>query len=90
MEEAKIGTVLHFFPKPMVAAVAIEEGALKVGDALHIRGRITDLYHRVDSIEIGGRAAWSARAGDQAGIRVPEKVRARDMVFFVKEGKEDD
>ena len=90
MEEEKIGTVIRFFRKPMVAAIAIEDGSLTVGDALHIRGRVTDLYHRVDSIEIGHRAAQSARAGDQAGIRVPEKVRARDKVFFVKEVREDD
>ena len=89
MEEERIGTVIRFFPKPMVAAIAFEEGSLAVGDALHIRGRITDLYHRVDSIEIDGRAALSARPGDRAGIRVPDKVRARDEVFFVKEGKED-
>ena len=89
MEEERIGTVIRFFRKPMVAAVAIEEGSLAVGDALHIRGRVTDLYHRVDSIEIDHRAAQSARAGDLAGIRLPERVRAQDLVFFVKEGEED-
>ena len=88
MEEERIGTVIRFFRKPMVAAIAIEEGSLTVGDALHIRGRITDLYHRVDSIEIGRQTAPSARAGDQAGIKVPEKVRAQDKVFFVKEREE--
>ena len=89
MEEEKIGTVIRFFRKPMVAAIAIEGGSLAVGDALHIRGRITDLYHRVDSIEIGHRTARSARAGDQVGIKVPEKMRVRDKVFFVKERAED-
>ena len=90
MEEEKIGTVIRFFRKPMVAAIAIEDGSLTVGEALHIRGRITDLYHRVDSIEIDHRAAQSARAGDLAGIKVPEKVRAQDQVFAVKERDEDD
>jgi translation elongation factor EF-Tu-like GTPase len=89
MEEEKIGTVIRFFRKPMVAAVAIEEGSLTVGDALHIRGRVTDLYHRVDSIEIDHRAARSVRAGDLAGIRLPERVREQDLVFIVKEGEED-
>ena len=89
MEEEKIGTVVRFFRKPMVAAIAIEGGSLTVGEALHIRGRITDLYHRVDSIEIDHRAAQSARAGDLAGIKVLEKVRAQDLVFAVKEGDDD-
>jgi putative protease len=90
MEEEKIGTVIRFFRKPMVAAIAIEEGSLTVGDALHIRGSITDLYHRVDSIEIGHRAVQSAQTGDQAGIKVPEKVRAQDQVFAVKEQDDGD
>jgi translation elongation factor EF-1alpha len=89
MEEEKIGTVMRFFREPMVAAIAIEDGSLTVGDALHIRGRVTDLYHRVDSIEIDHRAARSARAGDRAGIKVPEKVRERDLVFVVKERDDD-
>ena len=85
MEEVKIGTVARFFRNPMVAAVSIEEASLSVGDALHFKGRITDLYHRVESIRIGDRTVTSARAGDQVGIQVPEKVRERDQVFKVKE-----
>ena len=89
MEEERVGTVIRFFRKPMVAAIAIEGGSLTVGEALHIRGRVTDLYHRVDSIEIDHRAVQSARAGDLAGIRVPEKVRAQDRVFAVRERGDD-
>ena len=75
----------HFFSRPMVAAVAIEEGTLAVGDALHFLGGTTDLYHRVDSMQIGHREVETASAGDVVGIRVAARVRERDRVFKVEE-----
>lgn len=85
MTEEKIGTVTHFFAKPMVAAVRIEAGTLNVGDAVHVRGHTTDLHHRVDSIQIDNSPVASADEGEIVGIRVPGKVREHDEVFRVRE-----
>jgi putative protease len=85
MTEEKIGTVTHFFAKPMVAAVRIEAGTLSVGDAIHVRGQTTDLHHRVDSIQIDNAPVASAGEGEIVGIRVPGKVREHDEVFRVQE-----
>ena len=85
MTEEKIGTVTHFFAKPMVAAVRIEAGTLSVGDAVHVRGHTTDLHHRVDSIQIDNAPVASAGEGEIVGIRVPGKVREHDEVFRVQE-----
>ena len=82
MTEEKLGTVTHFFAKPMVR---IEAGTLSVGDAVHVRGHTTDLHHRVDSIQIDNAPVASAGEGEIVGIRVPGKVREHDEVFRVQE-----
>jgi putative protease len=85
MDEKLIGTVMHFFPRPMAAAIAIEEGTLALGEALHILGGTTDLHHRVDSMEIDHVSVPEAGAGDLVGIRVGARVREHDKVFKVEE-----
>jgi putative protease len=85
MGETPIGTVVHFFHKPMVAAVRIEEGELSVGDAVHIKGRTTDLHHRVDSMQIEHDPVDTAKSGDLVGVRVSERVREHDRVFRIVE-----
>lgn len=85
MTDEKIGTVLHFFAKPMVAAIRMEEGHLAVGNAIHIKGQTTDLYHRVDSMEIDHEPVEGAGPGDLIGIPVPARVREHDAVYLVTE-----
>ena len=85
MDETRIGTVRQFFSRPMVAAIAIEEGTLAVGEAVHFRGGITDLHHRVDSMQIDHISVPEAGAGDVVGIRVSARVREHDKVFKVQE-----
>ncbi len=85
MEELRIGTVTHFFAKPLVAAIRIDEGHLSVGDAIHFKGHTTDLHHRVDSMEVEHQPVQSAGVGDLVGIRVPARVREHDAVYRVVE-----
>ncbi len=85
MDEIRVGTVTHFFQKPMVAAVKIEQGTLSVGDAVHIKGHTTDLHHRIDSIQIEHRSVETAKSGDLVGIRVSERVREHDEVYKIEE-----
>ena len=85
MEEISLGTVVHYFHKPMVAAVKIENGLLALGDVVHFKGRTTDLHHRVDSLQIENQPVGTGRSGDVVGIRVAGRVRARDRVAKVVE-----
>ena len=85
MEEEKVGTITRFFPEPMAAAVCIEEGLLGKGDAIHVRGHVTDLYLRIESMEIAGREVERAGPGDHVGIHVGSRVRERDRVYRVRE-----
>jgi len=84
MPEEKIGTVSHFFDKVSVAAIKLE-GNLKVGETIRIKGTTTDFVTKVDSMQINREDVESAKAGDEIGIKVPEKVRNGDEVFKVEE-----
>jgi putative protease len=84
MEKKEIGTVSHYFGKPQVAAIVLTDG-LKVGDKISIQGHTTDFEMVVDSIQIEHDSLDQAVAGDNIGIKVPEKVREHDVVFKIIE-----
>jgi putative protease len=67
MPEEKIGTVSDFFARPVVAAIELE-GALKVGDKIHIKGHTTDLELTVESMQISNAPVQEANAGDTGSL----------------------
>ena len=83
MQEIEIGKITHFFSKPGVAAFTIENGELKVGDKIHIKGHTTDIEQIVDSIQVEHANISKAGKGESVGIRVKDKVREHDAVFKV-------
>jgi translation elongation factor EF-1alpha len=83
MEEKKIGMIMDFFAKVGVAAFRIEGEGLKVGDTIHIKGHTTDLTQEVSSMQIERAAIQEAKAGDDVGIKVKDRVRKGDFVFKV-------
>lgn len=82
--EEEVGTVTHFFPRPVVAGIKLS-APLKVGDKIHIKGHTTDLELVVESMEIHNVKVAEAKPGDEVGIKVPERVRQGDRVFKVIE-----
>lgn len=78
----KVGEVFKFFAKPSVAAINVT-GKIKVGDELHFKGATTDFTMKVTSMEIEGKSVESVAAGQQVGLKVPERVRPNDEVFRV-------
>ncbi len=82
--EERIGYVEGFFSKISVAAIKIE-GNLSVGDTIKIKGATTDFTMKVESMQINRQEVNQAKAGDEVGIKVPEKVRHGDIVFKVEE-----
>jgi hypothetical protein len=77
----RVGRVLHFFPRARAASLAIESGELRVGDLLHFRGHTTDFCQRLECLELEGRPAQRAGAGQTVGVAVAQRVRERDAVF---------
>ncbi|MDP2720092.1 MAG: translation elongation factor-like protein [Dehalococcoidia bacterium] len=82
MPEELVGEVVDFFAKPVVAAVHATS-AFKVGDTIHFKGHTTDLQVTVNSMQINNKSVTEANAGDDVGVKVPDKVRHGDSVYRV-------
>jgi len=82
MAEKEIGTVMSYFSKVNVAALALT-GKLKIGDKIHIKGHTTDLEQEVKSMQINLKPVEEAGKGDDVGLKVDDRVRPHDKVFLV-------
>jgi putative protease len=80
MPEEKIGEVTDFFARPVVAGIHLT-APVKVGDTIHIKGHTTDLVLVVESMQIHNQNVSEAKAGDDVGIKVPDRVRRGDNVY---------
>ena len=85
MSEEEVGRVQSFFRKPGVAAMVLT-GDLSIGDSIRIQGATTDINMTVESMQIDLEPVESAGAGDDVGIKVPERVRPNDRVICVSSG----
>jgi len=81
--EEEIGRVNDFFARPVVAGIELTS-TLKVGDTIRIKGHTTDLTPVVQSMQINNVDVKQAKAGDQVGVKVSERVRRGDRVYLVK------
>ena len=84
MAEEKVGEVVKFFGKISVAAITLS-GTLKVGETLRFIGHTTDFSQKVDSMQIENQSVETAKAGDDIGIKVSDRVRPGDSVYRVTE-----
>ena len=78
----QIGVVTHFFSNIGVAAIKLS-GELKVGDKVKIQGATTDFETVINSMQIDRNPVDVAKAGDEIGIKVPDKTRKKDSVFKI-------
>jgi len=84
MGEVEIGKVTDFFAKPVVAGIELN-GALRVGDRIHIKGSTTDMEVVVESMQIDRANITEGKPGDMVGIKVLDRVRPGDRVYKVTE-----
>ncbi len=82
MPEIEIGRVSEFFARPVVAGIELT-APLKVGDTIHILGHTTDISMTVESMQINNVMVKEAKAGDAAGIKLPDRARKGDKVYRV-------
>jgi putative protease len=83
--EEEIGRISHYFSKIGVGVVELTKGELKVGDTIHVKGHTTDLYQKVESMQVEHSNVQAAKKGDSIGLRVESQVRDHDLVFKVTE-----
>jgi len=83
MEEKKVGEVIKYFSKIGVAAIRLNEGALKVGDQIRIVGHTTDFTQTLESMQIENNSVQEAGPGADIGVKVKEKVREHDVIYRI-------
>jgi cytoskeletal protein CcmA (bactofilin family) len=82
--EQRIGIVTHYYGHLSVVAMQLDPGAmLRVGDVIHIRGRITDFTQQVESLEVNRAPVSEVGPNDDFGLKVIEHAREHDAVFKV-------
>jgi len=85
VSDEEIGRVDRYFRKVGVAALELT-GDLSVGDRVRFSGATTNFEMDVDSMQIDLNPVESAGAGDDVGIKVPERVRPNDSVVRLSSG----
>jgi hypothetical protein len=82
MEGKQIGVVSNFFEHINVAAIKLN-APLKLGDTIRFVGGDIDFEQVIDSMQINHKFVESAKANDEIGMKVAEKVRKEYKVYKV-------
>ncbi len=82
-EEKSIGVVTHYFGGIDVAIIKCNT-VVKVGDTIRFKGATTDFAEQIKSMQYDHEAIESAKKGQEVGVKVKDKVREGDEVFFEK------
>ncbi len=82
--EEAVGVVTHYYSHLNVAVVQLNKGALRTGDAIHIKGHSTDFTQKVESMEYEHRHIDQVSAGRSFGLKVSDHAREHDIVYLVK------
>ncbi len=85
MPEEKVGEVVKFFAKPVVAAIKVTAGGLRIGDKIKIRGHTTDFEDEIASMQVDNQSVEKADVGDLVGIKVKDRVREHDEIYKITE-----
>jgi putative protease len=78
--DIRVGKVTHYYERISVAVLVLT-GELKVGETIHIHGRITDFNQQVGSLEIEHQKIQSVGPGADVALKVIEPVREGDVIF---------
>ena len=79
-----IGKGTHFFPKPSVAQFLIEEGEIKIGDKILIKGTTTgEQQIIIEEMFVNDIAATIAASGDTCTFKLPFRIRLSDKLYKV-------
>lgn len=81
--ETCVGEVTHFFSGIKVIVLKMKSSKILVGDKIHIKGRKTDFFQIVKSLQIESVDVKVARKGQLVGLKVSKKAKEGDKVFKV-------
>ena len=81
-EKKLVGKITHYYGKIGVAVVQVTD-EIKVGDEISIEGPATNVRQKIDSMQVEHENIETAKAGDDIGMKVADKVRENDNVYKI-------
>lgn len=82
MADKKIGKVVHFYDKILVAIVKLS-APLKTGAEIKFKSGDNEFVQTVDSMENEHKKIDSAKKGDEVGILVIQPIREKTEVYLI-------
>ncbi len=82
VEGTFMGKVTHYFDKVGVAVIKLSK-PLKNNDTIRIVGGDTDFEQKVSSMEVENKKIAKAKAKEEIGLKVKQKVRVGYRVYKV-------
>ncbi|MCD4779290.1 MAG: hypothetical protein K8S27_01905 [Candidatus Omnitrophica bacterium] len=82
-EEKYIGAITHYFSRINVVVLKMENGPLRLGDDIHIRGRKTNFKQPVESLQVESFDVKKAEKNQLVGLKVLKPVTVGDQVFKI-------
>ena len=80
----RVGEVTHYFDRIKVCVIRIDQGVIKKGDRVFIKGNKGQLAQKITSMQIENEDVSSARTGQLIGLKVADPVFVGDEVFKKK------
>jgi len=78
--EKEIGKVTHYYNHLAVGIIKLT-APVAIGDTIHIKGAHDDLTQAVASMQSGKDKIEKAKAGEEVGVKVIQKVHENDKVY---------
>lgn len=85
MEETRIGTIRHYWPRASAAEIDLQGLQLQVGDQVRIRGHGRDFTQTVKSLQVEHLPRIVGRPGEPLAMQVQAPVRPNDEVYLVRD-----
>jgi len=80
--DKKIGEVVHFFDKILVAIVKLT-APLKTGTEVKFKHGDNEFTQTIDSMEIEHKPITIAKKGDEIGVKIKQAVKEKTEVYLV-------
>ncbi|MBI2122416.1 MAG: translation elongation factor-like protein [Candidatus Sungbacteria bacterium] len=78
--EEKLGKIIHYFDKIGVGVIKLDT-ALKSGDTIHVKGKVSDFEQSVVSMQVDKKDVTSGKKGDEVAVKLDQPAKEGDGVF---------
>ncbi len=83
-KEKLIGEVIYYFTAIGAGVILLKE-KIRQKNSLHFKGKKTDFYQTIDSMQVDFKETKQALKGQEVIIKTKERVKKGDKVYLGKE-----